>query len=267
MLVSMARCARDGVHRHIRSVAKRRFIRRDRGNPSRWGLCVLKLKDELASDATPIVGIAEGEEVEDLAGNSANRQKLGFVQIKDGIAPRLTVILSGGSGIGTGDEGLNRLTKETIDIQITSDEALRGAPRVVVICESLRWTESVDGQDVERDIDDFIANRNGTFARRPQEPSDTSYTCGYDADDDGMEDVFELTEDIGIRVRVKCGNRLGIIRRVRRRCCEMENLWWLYMVAIGRDMNASARQFPIGPQPKAISGLTPVSVPRHFWSK
>ena len=72
----------------------------------------LKLKDELASDATPIVGIAEGEEVEDLAGNSTNKRKLGFVQIKDGIAPRLTVTLSGGSGIGTGDEGPDRLTKD-----------------------------------------------------------------------------------------------------------------------------------------------------------
>ena len=65
----------------------------------------LKLEDELASDATPIVGIADGEEIEDLAGNSTNKPKLGFVQIKDGIAPRLTVTLSGGSGLGTGDEG------------------------------------------------------------------------------------------------------------------------------------------------------------------
>ena len=75
----------------------------------------MKLKDELASDATPIVGIAEGEEVEDLAGNSTNRRKFGFVQIKDGIAPQLTVTLSGGSGSGTGDEGPDRLTKDTID--------------------------------------------------------------------------------------------------------------------------------------------------------
>ena len=156
----------------------------------------LKLEDELASDATPIVRIAEGEEVEDLAGNSTNRRKLGFVQIKDGIAPRLTVTLSGGSGIGTGDEGPDRLTKDMIDIRITSDEPLQGVPRVVVVCESLKWTESVDGRDVKRDIDDFIASRNGPFSQRPQEPPGTMYTCGYDADDDGMYDVFELTEDV-----------------------------------------------------------------------
>ena len=156
----------------------------------------LKLEDELASDARPIVGIAEGEEVEDLAGNSTNKRKLGFVRIKDGIAPRLTVTLSGGSGIGTGDEGPDRLTKDSINVRITSDEPLQGAPRVVVVCESLKWTESVDRRGVERDIDDFIANRNGAFPSKPEEPRGTDYTCGYDADGDGMNDPFQLTEDI-----------------------------------------------------------------------
>ena len=156
----------------------------------------LRLRNELASDATPIVGIAEGEEVEDLAGNSTDRRKLGFVQIRDGIAPRLTVTLSGGSGLGTGDEGPNRLTNDTMDIRITSDEPLQGAPRVVVVCDDLRWTEREGARQIERDIDDFIANRNGPFSSRPREPSGTSYSCGYDADDDGKEDVFDLTEDI-----------------------------------------------------------------------
>ena len=156
----------------------------------------VRLKDELASDATPIVGIAEGEELEDLAGNSTNRRKLGFVQIEDGIAPRLTVMLSGGSGRGTGDEGPNRLTKDTIDIRVTSDEPLQGAPRVIVVCEKISWTESVDSRDVERDIDDFIANRGGAFPNKPHEPRDTRYTCGYDADGDGIDDAFQLTEDI-----------------------------------------------------------------------
>ncbi len=156
----------------------------------------LKLATELASDATPIVGISEGEEVEDLAGNSTNRRKFGFVQVEDGIAPRLTVTLSGGSGMGTGDEGPNRLTNDTMDIRITSDEPLQGAPRVVVVCDDLRWTEREGARQIERDIDDFITNRNGPFSSRPREPSGTSYTCGYDADHGGKEDVFDLTEDI-----------------------------------------------------------------------
>ena len=129
----------------------------------------LRLEDELASNATPIVGIAVQQEIEDLAGNSTNKRKLGFVQIKDGIAPRLTVSLSGGSGLGKGDEGPNRLTNHAIDIRVTSDEPLQGAPKVVVVCESLNWTESVDRRDVERDIDDFVANRNGAFPSKPRE--------------------------------------------------------------------------------------------------
>ena len=156
----------------------------------------LRLKDELASDATPIVGIAEGEEVEDLAGNSTNSRKLGFVGISDGIKPRLTVTLSGGSGLGTGDEGPDRLTNDTIDIRVMSDEPLQGAPRVIVACDSITWAESDGSTEIERDIDDFIANRNGAFPTKPQEPRGTEYTCGYDADGDGMEDLFQLTEDI-----------------------------------------------------------------------
>ena len=156
----------------------------------------LRLEDELASDATPIVGITNGEEIEDLAGNSTNKRKLGFVQISDGIAPRLTVTLSGGSGRGTGDEGPDRLTNDTIDIQITSDEPLQDAPRVIVVCENMTWAETDDSREFEHDIDDFIAHRNGPYAQRPDEPAGTTYTCGYDADGDGVDDPFELTEDI-----------------------------------------------------------------------
>lgn len=157
----------------------------------------LRLSDELASDATPVIQIAEGEEVEDLAGNSTNRRKAGAVRIKDGIAPRLTVTLSGGSGRGTGDEGPNRLTNDSIDIQITSDEPLQGAPRVVVVCDALAWTENDGSTTVSRDIDDFMANRRGPHPRAPGEPTGTSYTCGYDVDGDGEDDPFELTEDFG----------------------------------------------------------------------
>ncbi len=156
----------------------------------------MRLQNELASDATPIVAIAEGEEVEDLAGNSTNMRKLGFIQIKDGIAPRLTVTLSGGSGLGTGDEGPSRLTNDTIDVRITSDEPLQGAPRIVVVCDDLSWIERKGSREIERDIDDFIANRNGPHPRKPSEPTGTNYTCGYDADGDGQDDPFELTEDV-----------------------------------------------------------------------
>ena len=156
----------------------------------------LRLRNELASDATPIVGIAEGEEIEDLAGNSTNRRKLGFVKIKDGIAPRLTVTLSGGSGRGMGEEGPDRLTNNLINIHVTSDEPLQGAPRIIVVCSELNWIENDGSRQVNRDIDDFISNRNGPHAQRPNEPLGTSYTCGYDANGDGKDDPFELTENV-----------------------------------------------------------------------
>ena len=155
----------------------------------------LKLRHELASDATPTIQIAAGYEVEDLAGNSTNRRKLGAVIIKDGIAPRLTVTLSGGSGTGIGDDGPDRLTKDSIVVRISSDEPLQVAPRVIVVCENLTWTNA-DAPDDEQDIDDFIANRIGPFATKPQEPPGTSYSCGQDRDGDGNDDIFELTEHI-----------------------------------------------------------------------
>ena len=155
----------------------------------------LRLLDELASDATPVIQMAEGEEVEDLAGNSTNRRKLGAVRVADGISPRITVTLSGGSGIGTGDEGSDRLTNASIDIDLVSDEPLQGAPRIVVVCEELRWVEVDSARRVEQAIDDFMANRRGPHPHTPGEPTGTNYTCGYDADGDGEDDPFELTED------------------------------------------------------------------------
>ena len=180
----------------------------------------LRLRDELASNAMPVIQIAEGQEIEDLAGNSTDRRKLGPVRIADGIMPQLTVILSGGSGVGTGNEGADRLTNDSIEIHITSDEPLQGAPRVVVVCKGLRWTENIDASEFEHDIDDFIANRNGPFAQKPGEPKGTSYTCGYDPDSDGIDAPFELTEDIansrpGDRWEYSWSNRVGPMTALR----------------------------------------------------
>ncbi len=154
----------------------------------------LKLTKQLPSDATPVVIIAPNEEIEDLAGNSTNRRKLGAVRIKDGIAPRLTVTLSGGSGTGTGAEGPDRLTNSSIDIHVVSDEPLQDAPSVIVVCKNLNWPEN----EAKRDIDDFIANRDGPHSRKPTEPAGTHYTCGYDVNGDDEDDPFELTEDIAL---------------------------------------------------------------------
>ena len=47
---------------------------------------------------------------------------------------------------------------------------------IVVVCESLKWTESVDGRDVERDIDDFIANRDGAISKQAARSEEVSNT-------------------------------------------------------------------------------------------
>ncbi len=158
----------------------------------------LKLRHELASDATPIVSLAPGARVEDLAGNSTSSRQLGKIELSDGMLPKLKVTLEGGSGIGEGQEGPSRLTNRHMTIRVSSDEPLRGSPRIFVVCKDLSWIDrSVSGR-IDFDLDDFIANRHGIFATQPQEPPGTEYTCGYDRDGDRNPDRFQLTEAIGL---------------------------------------------------------------------
>ena len=180
----------------------------------------LKLGSELASDATPKIDIMQGEKVEDMAGNETFGREVDEFEAKDGISPRLTVTLSGGSGSGTGDEGPTKLTKDKITVHVSSDEALQNSPRIIVVCSSLRWNEGGDKDTLGRvfenaigsrhDVDDFVANRSGSFARKPVDgnlvttkprSSNTDaagetygYTCNYDGNDDNFEDNFVLTE-------------------------------------------------------------------------
>ena len=154
----------------------------------------LKLAYELASDATPYVGIAAGESIRDKAGNITSGRELRRFEANDGISPNLTVTLSGGSGIGVDSEGPSQLTNGLINVHVESDEPLQGTPRVVVVCESLSWEETVRGRKIEYDVDDFIANRSGAYNGIPREDTGTNYTCGYDEDDDKRDDTFQLSE-------------------------------------------------------------------------
>ena len=138
----------------------------------------LKLADELASDATPYIGINPGERVRDRAGNITSGRELKKFEANDGISPKLTVTLSGGSGIGTGNEGPDRLTNNIIQIHIASDEAIHGAPLLFVVCNDLQWEQTVNARKSDFDIDDFINNRIGAFNGKPREPSGTDYQCG-----------------------------------------------------------------------------------------
>ena len=171
----------------------------------------LKLGAELASDATPKIDIAQSQKVEDMAGNETFGKEQDEFEAKDGISPKLTITLSGGSGKGTGKEGPDKLTKDQITINVSSDEELQGAPRIAVVCSSLEWNEGKAGIEdssdlIRKDIDDYVDNRSGAFSsNQPGEtPVETSpkasksdakgktyeYTCGYDENNDQFDDNF-----------------------------------------------------------------------------
>lgn len=177
----------------------------------------LKLGSELASDATPKIDIVNGEKVEDMAGNETFGREVNEFEAADGISPRLTVTLSGGSGSGTGDEGPTKLTKDKITVHVASDEPLAGAPTLNVVCSSLRWNRDTEATitennvDSKHDIDDYVANRSGAFSGAPSKttvdkPTITlprssnndargktyEYTC-HDNDDDNFGDDFQVT--------------------------------------------------------------------------
>ncbi len=172
----------------------------------------LKLASELASDATPKIDIAQGEKVEDMAGNETFGRELTAFDANDGISPRLTVTLSGGTGTGTGDEGPERLTKDRITINISSDEDLQGSPEVAVVCSSLEWKDG----DAKRDIDDYVANRNTASNTKPGDsvtPTTATnknvaydYTCGYTKKSGTTDLVQEYDPDDGSRALARPGD-------------------------------------------------------------
>ena len=163
-----------------------------------------------------MVSIAEGEGVEDRAGNQTLSNEFGDITVNDGITPQLSVSLSGGSGTGTGDEGPEKLTKNQITIQVESDEDLQGSPRIMVVCSSLSWEKD----NVTNDIDDFVANRDGPSQDEPGEEPDTSHPNRQPTPKLASEDTYRLhlrlrrrttttSDDDFVPVKVASLNRPG----------------------------------------------------------
>ena len=144
-------------------------------------LVFLKLGEELQSDATPMISIADGREVEDMAGNLLTWQESEAdpFKLKDGILPVFTVKLSGGSGTGLAHESPSMLTTKSMDISIDSDENINGAPSVIALCSNIQWTEEVDGKDVTKKLSNFVSNRTGTSAAAKDR---TDMKCGGSGD-------------------------------------------------------------------------------------
>ncbi len=163
-------------------------------------LVFLMLDGELASDATPTLSLADGEEIEDLAGNILGSEehllhpddtngKVSAFTVNDGILPIFTVTLSGGSGTGVGREGPTQLTNEAIDVAIESDETIRGAPRVAVVCSNVKFNETKSTSDstlvadsddkvVSYGLSEFEGNRMGYDAKDAALDVETNLECG-----------------------------------------------------------------------------------------
>ena len=145
-------------------------------------LVFLKLGEELASDATPTLSIAEGREVEDLAGNLLTWQEedAEAFEVNDGIQPVFTLTLSGGSGSGVGSESPSKLTNAAMDISIDSDEDVNGSPKVAVVCSNIQWTVGED----KFDVDDYVGNRTGV----EEDDNKDGLTCGGNTEGEGATD-------------------------------------------------------------------------------
>ena len=90
----------------------------------------LQLEETLAADARPKVDLAAGEVIRDLAGNSTLPREFDEIDVSDGILPTFAVTLASGSGLLPPDYGPDKITKDRITIQITSNESIQGCTEV-----------------------------------------------------------------------------------------------------------------------------------------
>lgn len=148
----------------------------------------------LKPDATPEISIATGQSVEDLAGNETTSTEADEFEAKDGIAPTFTLSLRDGSGTGTGNEGPESLTKNTIVVRIASDERIQGAPKLTVVCDDLQWTDSKGtmrtNDDETQKVSDLVDGLSGNISGTPSPTQDGGdrnrvFTCGKPVDDAG----------------------------------------------------------------------------------
>lgn len=150
----------------------------------------LLMDTPLKADATPEISIATGQSVEDLAGNETTSTEADEFEAKDGIAPTFTLSLRDGSGTGTGTEGPESLTRNTIVVRIASDERIQGAPRLTVVCDDLQWIDnkgtttgtSATRDDETKKVSNLVDGLSGTISGNPNPREDDgrtrNFTCG-----------------------------------------------------------------------------------------
>ncbi len=139
----------------------------------------LLLGEELASDATPAVDIATGKWVSDPAGNRLTGGDQQPFDVKDGITPKVTVTLSGGSGTGEGDEGPSKLTKNSITVTIATDEEINSTPSLAVVCSNIGWDSDDTDTENDKELSDLIKLRSGGIDKSSADfTKPASYDCG-----------------------------------------------------------------------------------------
>ena len=157
----------------------------------------LLLSEELASDATPSVDIGSGKWVSDPAGNRLTGGDQAAFDVKDGITPKITVALSGGSGSGEGDEGPSKLTDESgIIVTIASDEEINSTPSLAVVCSNVGWDSDLSDTDTELDkgLSDLVNSRSGGLTE-----SSADFTTQ-------IKDASGMTADLAM---YNCGSGAG----------------------------------------------------------
>ena len=139
----------------------------------------LLLSEELASDATPNVDIASGKWVADPAGNRLTGGDQPAFDLKDGITPKITVSLGGGSGSGEDDEGPSMLTKDSIIVTIATDEEINSTPSLVVVCSDIGWDSDDDDTENDKALSDLVNSRSGGRSNSSADFADPqTYDCG-----------------------------------------------------------------------------------------
>ena len=149
----------------------------------------LTLNSDIPSDDTPRISVDTDSQGRDRAGRSVNT---GFdnISIEDGLGPRVTLALSGGTGSGSDDDnqGPSTLTNDEIRVSITADEE----PSTTLV---EYWQEDPDSSTPDSSIE-----RTDTSTRRVTlNQSGTNYVGEEDFSstvrDDKVYVVVRVTDD------------------------------------------------------------------------
>jgi len=129
----------------------------------------LTLPSNMTSADTPKVKLVG--DVADLAGNST---KSGTVAgAIDKVKPTISVVVSGGSGTGTGSDASDKLTKSAMTMTITTSEVLSTPPTVSIFAQDYGTTGVYEVISASSDLDELAAATAKAITITPKTVIDT----------------------------------------------------------------------------------------------